>query len=175
MTRAGGPFSPETTAKETTMPYFILDTTGTVANVRAPSIEAVKRVDIDFDDLDVFTQGYIEAMFFTSTGTGDDGDMEDAGFADLAPETLTAIIADCAAFTAAALASDALKRGDRPLWPSLDDETQAGRDFWYTRCGHGCGFWGGDWEEPFAPELDRIARTFSNVDLYRGDDGKLYA
>jgi len=52
----------------------------------------------DWRALDDFTQGYIEALFFTNTGTGDDDDLADVTFADLAPETLQGIKADCAAF-----------------------------------------------------------------------------
>jgi hypothetical protein len=123
-----------------------------------------------FQALDAFTQGYIEALFFTSTGTGDDEDLEDATVADLAPETLEHIKADCARFQAM-----------RPV--DLDEATdegridgygmtQAGRDFWYTRNGHGCGYWehdGACWDS-----LDRAAKSFGQVDLYLGDDGLLY-
>ena len=50
---------------------------------------------------------------------------------------------------------------------------QAGRDFWFTRCGHGVGFWDrglgatGD-------ELSEIARKFGNRDMVLGDDKKVY-
>lgn len=47
--------------------------------------------------------------------------------------------------------------------------------FWLTRCGHGCGFWDGDWSEPAATILTDAAHAFGNVDLYVGDDGKIYA
>lgn len=159
------------------MPAFILDTAGTIANVRAPSIEAIKRDDLDFEDLDAFTQGYIEAMFFTSTGDPDDGDLENAAFADLAPETLTTIIADCAAFQAVpayAAMKDAKRRNRDGLGSRDHNATQAGRDFWFTHNGHGVGFWDGDWPEPHASDLDRASKAFPSVDLYRGDDGKLY-
>jgi hypothetical protein len=139
------------------MPEFILDH-GSPETSRA------------FASLDAFTQGYIEALFFTSTGTGDDGDLADATLAELAPETLDRIKADCARFQAM-----------RPV--DLDEAcdegridgygmTEAGRDFLYTRNGHGCGFWeqdGAAWDS-----LDRAAKGFSQVDLYRGDDGLLY-
>jgi len=50
----------------------------------------------------------------------------------------------------------------------------AGHDFWLTRCGHGSGFDDGDWEEPAATILTDAAHEFGNVDLYLGDDGKIY-
>lgn len=53
------------------MPEFILDK-GTLEAARV------------FQHLDAFTQGYIEAAFFTETGYLENGDLEDATFADLA-------------------------------------------------------------------------------------------
>ena len=135
------------------MPEFILD---------MGSSDAAR----EFASLDEFTQGYVEALFFTNTGTPDDGDLEHATFADLAPETLAAIVADCAAFqqaNAESLACD----GGLPL-------QRAGNDFWYTRCGHGAGFWDGDWPEPHATRLTKASELFGNLDVYCGDDGLIY-
>jgi hypothetical protein len=124
------------------MPEFILDDTGTVDGR-------------DFADLDAFTRGYIEALFFTNQSSipmvefdseesqeriregQADGDLpNDSGFSDLHPSSLESIIADCARFqeVAAPLLSLAYE---------LDDYSpeQAGRDFLYTRNGHGVGFW----------------------------------
>lgn len=143
------------------MPEFILDSAGTVHDVRAPSIEAVKRVDIDFCDLDAFTRGYIEALFFTSECSQVDteeflsaehqADMEagradgvlpcDVGFADLAPDSLARIIADCAAFQADNAADLECAYAARSGLVEEYDAEQAGRDFWFTRNGHGVGFW----------------------------------
>lgn len=108
-----------------------------------------------FKALDSFTQGYIEAMFFTNEEqlceeSGRDmpavainlATMESRfvggdspGFGDLAPETLQRIIADCQAFQTgnAALLDLAYARNY--------EADQAGRDFWYTRNGHGVGYW----------------------------------
>lgn len=33
----------------------------------------------------------------------------------------------------------------------------------------------GDWPEPYATTLTDAARAFGNVDLYSGDDGKVWA
>lgn len=116
-----------------------------------------------FLDLDEFTQGYIEALFFTETepgttrqdrvttrGTvrqswardaaeGRHHDMPgDYGPDDLAPCALERIAADCAAFqlTNAALLEEAYQRDY--------DAAQAGRDYWFTRNGHGVGYWDRD-------------------------------
>lgn len=139
------------------MPEFILDH-GTADAARK------------FFELDEFTRGYIEAAFFTNTGSGDDGDLEDASFSELSPESLKAASDDCERFNLAADAwlFKAYTRGDM----SYSSE-QAGRDFWFTRCGHGVGFCDRDLGVT-GDKLSEIARTFGNVDMYRGDDGLIY-
>ena len=39
----------------------------------------------------------------------------------------------------------------------------------------GAGFWDGDWKEPHGDRLTELSKTFGEVDLYVGDDGKIYA
>lgn len=102
-----------------------------------------------FQKLDGFTQGYITALFFTENDPTvcaedwtPDSEMpegsipNDAGFDDIHPDTLAAIIKDCEAFQSAqkALLEQAYEIGE------YDDE-RAGNDYWYTRNGHGTGFW----------------------------------
>lgn len=118
--------------------------------------------------LDSFTQGYIEAMFFTDASSADDGDLEDATVADIAPQFLELIISDCQQFQTehAALL-------DRAFAEHEYDETQAGRDYWFTRNGHGVGFWDRGLGE-VGDKLSDAAR-YSTVDIYRGDDGLIYA
>ena len=157
------------------MPEFILDTSGAIdrpANYKGFGVDRA----LTWVDLDAFTQGYIEAMFFTGIDGGaadyKDGDFVEAngkGFADLAPEALANILKDCQSFKLACVHVQPLMgEGDMP------DEAQAGRDFWYTRNGHGCGFWDGDWPEPWADDLTQAAKAFGEVDAYLGDDGKVY-
>lgn len=125
----------------------------------------------EFQALDDFTQGYIEAAFFTQSGEEDDGGtIGDKGFQDLAPETLAAIVEDCRQFQernaetlAAAYAQDYT-------------EEQAGHDFWLTRNGHGAGFWDrglGDIGERLTAACG-WRTDFPEVNLYLGDDGKIY-
>lgn len=135
-----------------------------------------------FARLSKFTQGYIEAMFFTDTGSSDDAEngLEEASFAELAPEILTSIIAECEAFQRenAALLDEAYEHGGDPRtaakWGPYD-ETRAGADFWFSRNGHGVGFW--DRGIPTGHELSEACgwRTpFPERNVYRGDDGKVY-
>lgn len=127
-----------------------------------------------FAALDSFTQGYIEAMFFTDASSADDGDdLDGATFAELAPAALIKIITDCAAFQrdCEALLNDVYGvQGHHEREPY--DDTKAGRDYWYSRNGHGTGFWDRGLGV-FGDELHNAARS-SSVDLYRGDDGRLY-
>jgi hypothetical protein len=143
------------------MPEFILDH-GCVEGAR------------DYAALDAFAQGYVEAMFFTSTGSADDEELEDATTSDLSADAWAEIEADCAKFQkiADALLAEAYARDDY-------SPEQAGRDFWFTRNGHGVGFW--DQKQLEAEGLGRKLsdlcgwRTeFKGCSLYLGDDGELY-
>lgn len=117
--------------------------------------------------LDEFTQGYVHAIFFTDVHS-DNPEIQDATMADLAPETLEAIKQDCTAFqerNAELLAWCAEHKGY--------DAERAGMDYWFTRNGHGAGFWDrglGD----VGDRLSAQAKADGGRDLYAGDDGKLY-
>jgi hypothetical protein len=122
--------------------------------------------------MDKFTLAYVEcALWSTSVDSEyaaahdmpEDRSLERAGFAldDISPEALASIVHDCATFREAA--------GE--LLGAWDDE-QAGHDLWLTRNGHGAGFW--DRGLPHGEELSEIARGYGEVDLYIGDDGRLY-
>lgn len=162
------------------MPEFHLDTTGKVI-LEGPGDMGLAAMDWKpsgqtWADLDAFTQGYIEALMADADAL-DLADRPSArsrfdrpyGFSDLAPETLAQIIADCARFKNHVVHIQPLM-GDG----GFPDEAQAGRDFWYTRNGHGCGFWDGDWPEPYATELTVASDLFGTRDVYLGDDGKVW-
>ena len=124
--------------------------------------------------MDKFTAAYIEAALWSSTD--DAGEPLDNGEHELAPETRAKMASDCAKFQAEQaewLASD-YRTESRAAYGCTVEES-AGHDFWLTRCGHGAGFWDGDWQEPAATHLTDAAHTFGNVDLYVGDDGLIYA
>lgn len=157
------------------MPNFLdtFDDTGTVTG-------------IEFDDLSPFVQGYIQAAFFTNEATGVsmvewlepenqealaegqlDGELPtDAGFSDLHPDTLARLHTDCSDFEAKArhLLSQAYARGYT--------RDQAGRDFWFTRCGHGVGFWDRDIldRDDLGEKLSDVAKEFGNLDAYFDSD-----
>lgn len=123
-----------------------------------------------------FVQGYVQAMFFTSTGPDNAEEQlgEGTSVAELSIEAWRVIKADCAKFTQTPVYVAAM--GDNGYGNTDFEEDQAGRDFWFTRNGHGVGFWDRD-EDVYGPHqgaLDTLAKTFRNIDLYRGGDGKLY-
>lgn len=120
---------------------------------------------VEFRKLDTFTQGYVEAIFFTEC-TSDNPELEACNYEDLAPETLARIIADCVDFQ-----SDEATQED-----IADDEHRAGVDFWLTRNHHGAGFWdrGDDMYRGHGKALTERSHGYGGRDLYLGDDGKLY-
>lgn len=103
-----------------------------------------------------FVFGFIEAMFFTETspafdaaewftderraaseeGTCDGELPGDVGHMDLHPDALESIQRDCNTFWI--LNRDALDSACRVESYNM---TQAGRDYWFTRNGHGVGYW----------------------------------
>lgn len=140
------------------MPEFILD---------HGSAEGARQ----YSALDEFTQGYIEAMFFTSTGYAENGDLEHASVDELAAETWQKIALDCQRFQTAN-ADDLDEATDNGRINGYDIKA-AGRDFWYDRTGCGVGFSDrglGD----VAEKLSTAAVLFGQRDLYRGDDGLIY-
>lgn len=133
-------------------------------------------------ELSYFERGYIEAAAFC--GLDDEEQQAQYGchdavpLEDFAPETIAAMRADCAAFLdkGASAILDTLPDTEEADAEEADAEERAGRDFWYTRNGHGVGYWEpGRWPAEAGAELDKLARTFCERCLYVGDDGKLYS
>ena len=140
-----------------------------------------------FQALDAFTQGYIEALFFTeeeqlceesgrempavafnlatmeSRFVGGDA----PGFGDLAPRALERIQADCATFQRdhAALLEEAYQRDY--------DAAQAGRDYWFTRNGHGVGFWSRDELDASDRDAEEYERL-TDLMVASSDDAKAW-
>lgn len=119
-----------------------------------------------------FLGAYIEAMFFA-----DGSYSEDAIFGktidQFSHELTRAIIRDCAIFEtahSADISDDNLTHSQK-----TDATNQAGHDFWFTRNGHGAGFWDGDWLEEVGERLTATSKIFGEVELYVGDDGLVYA
>ena len=120
-----------------------------------------------------FIAAYIEAALFSTNdeSTPSGGEPLDLNYDtdDLAPETRAAFETDCDAFIAT-LSLPWVPEEDRKI-----DSGHAGHDFWLTRCGHGAGFWDGDYPEEQGQRLTEICEKFGEVWLYVGDDGKIYS
>jgi len=112
----------------------------------------------------VFLDAYIAAALWSSSDNNDTPMNELYGAGDLSGELMAQMIDDCAAFLA--------KAGV----PTEGEVQQVAHDFWLTRNGHGVGFWARPeiYGEERAQELTAIAESFGPVDLYVGDDGRIY-
>lgn len=132
--------------------------------------------------LDDFTRAYIECALWSSSDVvdGEDVNLDDNhSLEDIAAETLASMIADCASFqldnagllrsTYAHETSAGCGRLNQPYGAS-----QAGHDFWLTRCGHGAGFWDRGLGT-IGERLSEKASMLGNIDLYINSDGRIYA
>lgn len=88
----------------------------------------------DFAPDDDFFRGYVECVYFVDTGDTD----QPANDCPMSEDTRAALLEECTQFQTvnAALLAEAYARGY--------DAAQAGRDFHFTRNGHGVGFWDRD-------------------------------
>jgi hypothetical protein len=130
------------------MPEFILNTPPGPREIRAAAIAngdraSKARQPHPFHDLDCLAQGYVEAMFFTNGDIGDEREnlLNEWGVACLTPDSVAAIARDCAAFEKTVAADGRTVREILDSVADRYDDSQAGADFWFTRQGHGVGFW----------------------------------
>lgn len=144
----------------------------------------------DWEALDKFTKGYVEAMFFTSVEPSTTrhnhldrdafegriaGLPGDYGFDDLAHATLASIKRECSDFQDRARhLLDAAYRCDY-------DARRAGHDFWMSRCGYGVGYQDrkelrqdGDTSAYLPGALSAVATREGERCVYMGDDGLVY-
>lgn len=120
-----------------------------------------------------FTKQFLETALWSSSDENDErgGEPMDKnyGVEDFDPTCRKRLEEECAKFWGQ-VSNEAKLR-----W----DDGRAGHDFWLTRCGHGAGFWDGDYEYKDGVDdgacLTELSKAFGNVDLYVGDDGKVYA
>lgn len=117
---------------------------------------------------DTFTWAYIDCALWASNDESDERGgrplNENYGIDGFAEEALAKMIADCEKF----------KEENRTDIEDGLGYNAAGYDFWLTRCGHGCGFWDGDWPEEIGERLTEASNKFGKCDIYVGDDGLLY-
>ena len=120
-----------------------------------------------------FILGYVTCAIWASIGDDEQPLDEKYDGDDIAPETRKAMEKDCEKFIAeneAALGDYAEIIGSHPEYTESE---KAGHDFWLTRNAHGAGFWDRGIGET-GDTLTKASEGFGGVDLYVGDDGKLY-
>lgn len=141
-----------------------------------------------FAGLSAFAQGYVQALFFTNQGSPEDGNEIPAHYScdDISHIMRRTIERDCNLFTRTAayvnwladMEDSAPFPDDLSVSAGIDaSEESAGMDFWYTRNGHGVGFWEGEsrgYPGTHASALDEASKAFGEVNVCLGDDGKLY-
>jgi len=133
-------------------------------------------------ELSIFAMAYVTAALFTEEENLKEsfdafiGDPEDGFSLEFSDQAIQQIKTDCAEFLTLA---DGILEPIRNEFGGCTVDEHAGRDFWYTRNGHGCGFWDGEemWEHFDKGDdkaLTKLAKEQGEVDLYMGDDGKLH-
>jgi hypothetical protein len=129
-------------------------------------------------DNDAFLRAYIVCALWSTHGPEEEPhaceNLDDLFSAeDIAPECLESMRADCDDFIVAN-AQDLRAYCEEMRSEQWSGEERAGHDFWLTRNGHGAGFW----DRGLGALGDRLAdaaRVYGGVDLYPGDDGKIYS
>lgn len=129
---------------------------------------------MNYHDLDNFTRAYVECALWSSTDNSNaqgGAPLDDNyDWSGIHPVTQQQMIDDCKAFQETARALLDGCEYNKPRWAK---EELAGHDFWLTRNGHGTGFWDRGLGK-LGDELTAQAKAFGSVDLYIGDDGKIY-
>jgi hypothetical protein len=127
--------------------------------------------------MDKFLASYIETALWSSTDF-DGTPLDDSKYADAEfdPETRARMAADCKKFQAeyAKLVYGLDDSVLRSFPQSNHGGDHVAHDFWLTRNHHGAGFWDGDYPEPIATQLTDLAHSFGELDLYVGDNGKIF-
>lgn len=117
--------------------------------------------------LRAFILGYIEAMLFAETATDSDGEEIE----NLAGYELSAAARDEAQQACARFLDWHGAKVNLAIAGSDDyDHTQAGRDLWFTRQGHGVGFWDRDLGL-VGDDLSNAARAFGSQSLFINEAG----
>lgn len=127
-----------------------------------------KEIKMNRNDVDPFLRGYLDAALFTTDDDVPGGcDYVDSGRADeMFPMLPTYFIEqarkDCAKFTVENCA----------LLNQAGDPWQNGADFWYTRNGHGVGFWDRGYADAIADPLTEACKKFGPHDLSPDEIGQ---
>lgn len=94
---------------------------------------------------------------------------------DIAPNTLAQMVNDCAKFQEEN--SELLAKAEYVRKPDGGtDLAYAGHDFWLSTNGHGAGYGDGDMQDNDVDDaLNEACKKWKGMELYVGDDGKIYS
>lgn len=129
-------------------------------------------------NLNEFVKAYAECALWSSCGPDEEPyaceNLDDLfSVEDISPETMASMREDCEDFCKSNHA-DLLAYCEAMGNEQWSGEMRAGHDFWLTRNGHGAGFWDRGLGE-LGERLTKAAKVYGSVELYPGDDGKVYA
>lgn len=171
------------------MPQFVMDQEGTVSGNRFEDLSPFLQGYIECmlftncaSGISMVEWDEPENQEAVTEGQADGSIPTDSGFGDIYPDSFMRMFLDCSDFQAKArhllsqvyghtfsayvVGDGTLPDSHRPAWDY--DAKAAGRDFWYTRNGHGVGFWDrglGD----IGDKLSDIAREFGEVNAFFGN------
>lgn len=143
------------------MPKFNHESPG-FQNELAKFIDGLEGRGQNTTNFDIIANAYVEALYFTDGQYSDEDSFTTEN--ELSIEAMTSTLVQVWAFWVTV-------RADVPADADLK---RIGRDLWFTRNGHGAGFWDGDWPEPFATRATDASKTLGEVTPYLGDDGLVY-
>lgn len=130
----------------------------------------------EYEASEAFVDAYAACAVWSSTD--EDGEPLDAVHSvdDVHPDAMKAMRQDCDDFVRANHADLAAAATARSAGTGLVhsyDDSDAGHDFWLTRCRHGAGFWSRGLGA-IGARLTAAAKAHGNRDLYVGDDGMIH-
>ena len=125
----------------------------------------------DLDPMVVFKQ-YVETALWSTTDDNDEPFDKNYSREDLSSRAYLSMLTDVVNFLEFVQELEISFDHTHEDWGSNEIAEMVGHDFWLTRNGHGAGFWDGDWKNGYA--LTEAAKSFGGIDLYVGDDGKIY-
>lgn len=120
---------------------------------------------------DAFIDGYITCALWSSSR-----DEETLWDEDLSDETRLILINNCHKFLTQQVVD--ILTFSRSNFDNSDKlYSQAGHSFWLNHNEHGSGFWDypEKWGHSGADKLSDLSDEFDGIDLYIGDDGKIYS
>ena len=126
---------------------------------------------MDKQHLETFTSAFMEALYFTDTGDIDQPDSS----AEIDADSLELINAECLVMWDRI---GCFVISEKTLANFADIESaivQAGHDFWYSRNGHGTGFWDNynTWPDCYATMFDTWAKNLGDFDTYETATGEI--